>query len=286
MSLSTKRTILFRFHDFLDVCDARLSRLQALNPKITIHGLYGGTKQNLASASSSFLEKFESLHVLTHDAMWCWMFGGFLGVDSWYKSIGRQLDFDVVHVIEWDLLMEDSLENLYQHIEPEFIGVTAPTPIDALKGKWSWLTDEEKREELHLLIESVRANHGVTPVVHACFLAGACFPKAFLESISRWNIPSYCNDEVLVPVYAHIAKIGLRDTGFLRTWTKFSHWSLYLPNAVVSDPFAGPRRNPIHRWFVDFKYFNCDSHDISIKDIQDEVAHSRGRRVFHPVRYR
>jgi hypothetical protein len=283
--LSTRRTILFRFHDFFDVCDARLSRLQALNPGIKIHGLYGGTKQTLTSASSSFLEKFESLHVLTQDSIWCWMFGGFFGVDSWYKAIGRQLDFDVVHLIEWDLLMEDSLENLYRHIEPEFIGVTAPTPIGDLKGKWQWVTDAGKRAELHLLLQSIRADHGVTPVVHACFIAGACFPKAFLESISRWKIPSYCNDEVLVPLYAQIAKIGLRDTGFLRNWSKFAKWSLYLPNAVASDPFAGRRSHWIHRWLVDFEYFNCDSHDISIKDIRKQLAHPQGRRVFHPVRY-
>jgi hypothetical protein len=291
MVLSTKRTILFRFHDFFEVCDARLSRLQALNPGIKIHGLYGGTKQNLTSASSSFLEKFESLYVLTQDPMWCWMFGGFLGIDSWYKSIGRELDFDVVHLIEWDLLMEDSLVNLYQHIEPACIGVTAPTPIDALSranGGWRhwWLAGEQKGAELHLLLESIRADHGLTPVVHACFLPGASFPKAFLESISRWNVPSYCNDEILLGLYAQVAKTGLRDTGFLRNWTKFSNWSLYFPNALVSDPFAGPRTSRIHRWFVDFRYFNCNGYDVSIVDIQKQLAQTQGRRVFHPVRYR
>jgi hypothetical protein len=223
--------------------------------------------------------------------MWCWMFGGFLGVDSWYRSIGRKLDFDVVHLIEWDLLMEDSLVNLYGHIEPECIGVTAPTPIDALsraKGGWRewWLTDEEKSAELHLLLESIHANHGLTPVVHACFLPGASFPKAFLESVSRWSVPSYCNDEVLLGLYSQVAKIGLRDTGFLRNWKKFSRWSLHLPHALVSDPFAGPRTNPIHRWFVDFQYFNCNGRDVSLVDIQKQLAQTQGRRVFHPVRYR
>ena len=285
MSLSTKRTILFRFHEFFDVCDARLSRLQVLNPGVKIHGLYGGTRQNLTYASRSFLQKFESLHVLTQDSMWCWMFGGFLGVDSWYKSIGRQLDFDVLHLIEWDLLMEDSLANLYRHIEPECIGVTAPTPIGALKSEWLWLTGEEQKAELHLLLESIRADHGLTPIAHACFLTGACYPKLFLESISRWHVPSYCNDEILLCLYAQVAEIAVRDTGFLRNWRKFSRWSLYFPNAVVSDPFAGPRTNRIHRWFVDFRYFNCDGHDVSIGDIRKQLAHTQGRRVFHPVRY-
>jgi hypothetical protein len=219
------------------------------------------------------------------------MFGGFLGIDSWYKSIGRELDFDVVHLIEWDLLMEDSLDNLYQHIEPACIGVTAPTPIDALsraKGGWRewWLAGEEKRAELHLLLESIHVNHGLTPVVHACFLPGASFPKAFLESISRWNVPSYCNDEILLGLYAQVAETGLRDTGFLRNWTKFSRWSLYFPNALVSDPFAGLRTNRIHRWFVDFRYFNCNGYDVSIVDIQKQLRQTQGRRVFHPVRYR
>jgi hypothetical protein len=284
--LSTKRTILFRFHEFFDVCDSRISRLRALNPGIDIHGLYGGTRQNLTSASPSFLKKFESLHLLTQDSMWCWMFGGFLGVDSWYKSIGRQLDFDVVHLIEWDLLMEDPLVNLYRHIEPECIGVTAPTPIDALKGEWLWLTEEEKEAELHLLLEFIRVNHGLTPVVHACFLAGSCFPRGFLESISRWNVPSYCNDEILLCLYAQVAETELRDTGFLRNWSKFSRWGSYFPKSLVSDPFAGPRRNQIHRWFVDFRYFNCDGYNVAIGDIQKQLAHTQGRRVFHPVRYR
>jgi hypothetical protein len=289
--VSTQRAILFRFHDFFDVCDSRLGRLQALNPGIKIHGLYGGKSQELTSANSSFLEKFESLHVLTQDSMWCWMFGGFLGINNWYKSIGRELDFDVVHLVEWDLLMEDSLANLYRHIEPECIGVTAPTPIGALskaKGGWRewWLADEEKRTELHLLLKSIRANHGMTPIVHACFLPGASFPKAFLESISRLTIPSYCNDEVLLGVYAQVAQVELRDTGFLRNWKNFARLCLHLPDALVSDPFAGPRANRIHRWFVDFQYFNCNGCNVSIVDIQKQLVQTQGRRVFHPVRYR
>jgi len=284
--LRTKRLILFKFHDAFDICDARVARLQALNPGIKIHGLYGGPPERLESADSSFLKKFESLHVLTRDAMWCWLFSGFLGVDSWYKAIGRRIDFDVLHVMEWDLLTEDSLENLYQGIEPDSIAVTAPTPVAALRSKWLWVTDEEKKGELDSLLEWIRVHHGVTPVLHACFLAGACYPKAYFEAVSRWDLPSYCIDEVLVPIYAQLAKIRVTDTGFLRNWTKFSKWSSYLPSAVVSDPFAGPRRNRIHRWFVDFNYLNCDGHEIPVQGIRRELAHMHGRRVFHPVRYR
>jgi hypothetical protein len=137
-----------------------------------------------------------------------------------------------------------------------------------------------------LLLKSIRTSHGLTPVVHASFLPGASLPKAFLESISRWNVPSYCNDEVLLGLYAQVADIGLRDTGFLRNWKKFSRWSSHFPNALVSDPFAGPRTNPIHRWFVDFRYFNCNGRDVSMVDIQKQLAQTQGRRVFHPVRYR
>lgn len=242
------RVVVFRFHRDPEVCRSRLDLLRRLNPEVPVYGL--GERIGLA-------EEFEDLHVIEdRDPDWQWRHGD-LALARWFREVGRDLAFDRLHLVEWDLLLCAPLADLYGHVPAEGVGLSGIRPMaQALHQGWAWVTDGEydHADDYRRVREHVRRELGHDREAPSCIFPGLCLPREFLAEYADLDPPELCNDEVRIPLYARALGYELYDTGF--------HW--------WTD--AGRR------------YFNGRGEEIDRDRIDSELADPRGRRAFHPVR--
>jgi hypothetical protein len=247
------RLVVFRFHRNLGVCRNRLRLLRLFNPGVQICGLYGGPRD--ASAVERHLSPWlDHVHPLpTGTGDWSWRHGD-LALLSWFRERGRSLDFDSLVVVEWDLLLLDSLDNLYRGVPPGSVGLSRLRTVSSAERTWRWVAEEPHRGEWERLLAHVRGRHGYAGEPLACIAGGASLPRAFLEKLLALDIPELGNDEARLPLYAQILGFPLVDTGF-----------------YAADP-------------AERRFFSLGGADIPASLILGEVARLGGRRVFHPFR--
>jgi hypothetical protein len=164
--------------------------------------------------------------------------------------------FDVVHLVELDLLLLDSLERVYASVPPAAVGVTALTPLSEVEHDCRWLQRPQGRQQWERLLSYAHAVWAYDGVPHACWRAGACFPRSFLERYALLEAPELCDDRLRVPLFAQILGLPLVDTGFRRGW---------------HDPDED-------------RFFNRDGREIETSAIGAELIKADGRRAFYPVR--
>lgn len=258
-----KRIVLFRFDKYLDVCRNRIEMIKSINPDVEIYGLFGGKPADLQQAKDCLYDVLLNIYDPHPDcdlswrypeSLWLWKDGD-LALRSWYQSIGKDINFDVLCLIEWDLLMLDSLDKLYGHISTKSVGLTGLIPINMVPENWPWIQKEPEKSEWLGLLSFAKLIHHYNFFPHACLGPGYCVPKDFLELYSKSKVLHLCNDELRLPLYSQILGFQLTDTKFYNGWQ--------IPQEV--------------------KYFNCIKKEIDIDIIKEELSKPDGRRVFHPV---
>jgi hypothetical protein len=248
-----KRIIIFRFHKSLRVCQNRLKHIQKLNPRIPIHGVYGGEERSFALYKKSLGTYFTTLHCITgHSATWKWQ-NFDLALREWYKKIGHTIDFDIAHVIEWDLLITEPIERAYAGIGKNELGLTGLTPLSKMHD-WYWMTVEPHRSESQELLKFVKKKYRYARRPYASLGPGLSVPRVFLQKYAAADVPELAHDELRVPLYAQIFGFTCKNTFFEKEAKNES------------------------------EYFNCDNEPIRLSTIKRELKKPRGRRVFHPFR--
>lgn len=253
---AVRRIIVFRFHKAPLVCRSRVALLRELNPEVPIYGVFGGSRASLRGVGKALLG-LDSLHASRESAEWNWQHSD-LVLAAWYRDVGWQIPFDVIHVVEWDLLLLEPLELLYASVPQEAVGLTALTPISELEQEWTWLRREESRQEWETLLAWARADWGYYGHPHGCLGPGPCFPRSFLEAYAGIKPPVLCNDELRLPLFAQILGFPMADTR-------------------LRGPWRGEREDP---------FFHFRRGEIELDVIRAELAKPDGWRAFHPVRAR
>ena len=121
-----KRIILFRFHKFPLVCKNRLKLLKKYNPHIKIFGIFGGKQKDLPSISKYLKVDLLNIFSLRENKTWKWQ-NSDLAIRSWFINYGKNIDFDLLHLIEWDLIYFDSQEQIYKNIPRRGMALTGLT---------------------------------------------------------------------------------------------------------------------------------------------------------------
>lgn len=249
-----KRLALLQYHKSWDVCANRLSLLRAFNPEIEIYGLFGGATDDLDRARSLFTGDQDAVyHLRERDGRWTWQHTD-LAVRAWYVDFGHALSFDVVHVVQWDLLYFDALSSLYAAVPPDALALTGITPIQTIADRWHWTLNEPHKTELLELGELVRRRYDAAPPMQACLGPGYALPRTFLDQYANLDVPEVGHDELRLPLFARILGFAAVDPGFYP------------------------------RWFdtTEERYFNANGDEIDEEVIRAELLRPGGRRVFHP----
>lgn len=251
-----KRIILFRFHKHPLICKNRLKILKKLNPKIPIYGLYGGDKKDFKKYEQILNKYLVNIYQIKgKSSFWKWKNSDF-AIGKWYREIGKSVTFDMVYIIEWDLLLLSSINNIYRNIPVNSVGVTGLTELKNIEKKWLWTSKNPYKKERIKLLEFVKINFDYNKLSYASLGPGVCLPKNFLEKYSSIDVPDYCNDELRIPLFAQIFGFKLYDTGFYKSWFD-----------VENE-----------------KTFNCMNKNIKTSIIEKELKNSKGVRVFHPYK--
>jgi hypothetical protein len=252
----TERIALFQFHHAVDVCRDRVRLLRALNPGLRVFGIFGGDAGDFSAASELAGDALEQLYRFEgRDGRWRWQ-NTDLVVRAWYAAVGRDVSFDVVHVVQWDLLMFERLDRLYAHVSADAVGLTGLTRLDAIADRWAWTVDAALRADEERLLTIAQVEFGYDGIRHACLGPGYCLPRRFLDGYAALDVPEAGHDETRLPLFAQILGHPLADTGLYPTWF---------------DP-AG------------HLLFNADAEEIDPAAIAAEIRRPDGRRAFHPCR--
>lgn len=255
-----RRLVVFRFDRDPLVCRSRVRLLRALNPGVPLHGMYGGDRPTprAAAQAARMLLSLDGLHTSSHDGRWNWK-NGDLALLDWFRDVGRRLTFDVLHLIEWDLVCARPLAEVYADVPLESLGLTCLTPVTDLEGRWEWLSGPERLADWAGLLEHAgRAWGPVVPPLRACLGVGPCIPRPFLECYASVEASERCHDELRFPLAAGCLGFEVADTGFRRGW-----WSS-----------------------ADDRCFNVGGRLVDGSVIHRELTDPKGRRAFHPVRRR
>jgi hypothetical protein len=189
---------------------------------------------------------------------WKWK-NGDLALRMWYAAVGKNLSFDMLHLIEWDLLVLDSLNTIYKEIPLDAVGLTSIVPLQEVANQWIWTAEEPYKSELNSLIAWVHDRFGYSLQLYGAQGPGLCLPKQFLEAYSRIEIPELCNDEIRIPLFGQIFGFKMYDTHFCNDWFT-----------------QGAQQT-----------FHCQTQAypaISLSTVNRELAKPAGARVFHPFR--
>ena len=252
-----KRIILFRFHGLLDICANRLELLHHYNPGIRIIGLWGGERAKLLEARHALDSYLESIwDIPVKSSLWKWQHAD-LALLMWYRHEGRHIAFDMLHLVEWDLLLLASLDLIYEETGRNGVALTGLTPLERIQHDWYWTSVEPYSTQWQQLQKHVREQFGWQGPYFACQGPAAAFSKAFLERYSNEDVPELVHEELRLPLYAQALGFDLAG----------------LPNIYreIRDP-------------DEMKFFNCEKLLIQEHLIRTELLKSRGRRVFHPYR--
>jgi hypothetical protein len=250
-----KRAILLRFHKAPLVCRSRVALFRTLNADVPIYGLFGG-RYRVPGPPLRALVDLDGVHSSRERGRWNWQHSD-LAVAAWFREAGHRLPFDVLHLVEWDLLLLEPLESLYASVPEGAVGLTALTPISELR-EWTWLRREQERRTWEQLLGVARSEWGYDDVPYGCICAGPVLPRAFLEAYAAVDPPLIAHDELRLPLFAQILGFPLADTR-------------------LRGPWRGERDHPL---------LHFRAPDVPIGAIRAELANPDGWRAFHPVRTR
>lgn len=247
-----EKAILFRFHKEAEVCEERIKLLKELNPDTEIYGL-GEEIEGVERLKDAGMKH---LHVIEdRGSEWKWM-NGDLAVRDWFQEKGKHEDFDMLHIVEWDILLTAPLENIYETIPEDALGLSGLKPIpEAEEYGWPWVTGEYRDEWLKLR-EWVKEETGYSGKSYGCIFPACCLPRNFLEEYTQIDVPAYSNDEVRVPLIAKALGYKIERTGLYPEWG----------NSDIK------------------RYFNATGDLIKTEEIRKELEKPGGKRAFHPVR--
>lgn len=227
--------------------------MRLFNPDTGIAGLYGGDERRFPRFVSALGGDLDDLYCLRGKSPgWKWK-NGDLAIHLWYRDQGHRIPFDMVHVIEWDLLLFSPVAEIFRHIPPDAVGAANLRPVKEFAGEWVWTSQEPHRSQWLELLRRAKESHGYADEPYTCNFAGASLPRAFLERCSGADIPPLVNDEARLALFAQIFGFKLVDN------------LLYVPSRQGEE-----------------RYFNFAGDDIRDDVIFRETTKRNGRRVFHP----
>lgn len=235
-----KRLILFRFHDHLLPCRNRLRILKRHNPRTPIHGLYGGPAKRagyFARKLAPWLDGF--YHIPVESSYWKRTHGD-LAIRLWHRDVGHALDFAALHLLEWDLLLAESLDEIYRQVPVGAVALSAPTPLRQIQNAWWWFTGANPevarfRREWNNLIRHARDQYGFTGEPLACEFPGALLSREFLDRYAAAEIPEWCHDELRVPLFAAVSTCRFAIPVFPRPVLPTRR-----PTASIATPMSCP----------------------------------------------
>lgn len=251
-----KLAILFWFYKEPEICENRLQILKKYNPDLKIFGLYGGEMSKAEEYQEKLGKYLDDFYVFTvnTDEDWKWINGDLMILD-WYDKRGRNLEWDSVAVVQWDMLVFDSLIKQFNGIKKDEIFLSGLKSMnEGLENAWFWTKPEgEDRPNYQNFVAYIKEKYGyIVPVMCSLFIL-EIFPRLFFEKYLTVEDKEIGMLEYKIPTYAKIFNIPfyIKDVGV--QWHKIEGLPL---NAIPKE--------------------------VTTEYINKELLKKDGWRIFHP----
>jgi hypothetical protein len=251
--------ILFWFYKEPDICENRLEQIRKYNPGVRIFGLYGGSHEE-ASLYEQQLGKYLDDFYLSpsEDSNWKWIHGDLMILD-WYEKRGRILPWENIAVVQWDMLVFDSLTNQFKDMKDGEIflsGMRDLTP--EIEERWRWTKrDGVERSNYLAYKDYIKREYGYVGLLKCCLFILEIFPRDFFEKYLMVGNMTVGMLEYKIPTYAKIFDTPVFQKDFGVWWF---------------DTETERSRTPL----------NAKKMEIEKTYIDEELKKSNGARIFHP----
>jgi hypothetical protein len=256
-----KRIAILQFHRDVAILRNRVRLVEAFNPGMDVYAVYGGRESLFpmfhAAVRDLLGTSLRHVYCIRGKSQLWKRTHTDLALRLWFHDVGHAVEFDSAVLLQWDLVLFDSIDRLYAHVPSDVVGLTGLTPLRQIAEGWPWTSYPSWRREWEELLREVERSYGYRGEPYACLGPGASFPRAFLDEYARIELPETCHDEVRVPLFAQILGFGLADTQLYRRWF---------------DP-------------EEDRVFNADEEEIDLATILAHLGDPEGRRAFHPFRH-
>lgn len=260
-----KLAILFWFYKEVEICKNRLELIRYHNPTVPIYGLYGGPLETADFYKSALREYLNDFYAFSQNksSLWKWLQGDRL-IATWYSERGKTLAWDTIVIVQWDMLVLDSVHKIFSMLEPEQILLSGLVPISQeIEDNWSWTGSHkpECRKTYLEFLEHIKNRYNYEQESLCCGFIVVCFPRDFLQKFSEIEQPELGFLEYKVPIYAQIFGTPIcTDHPFQLSW---------------SNPDTAAKNR---------KILNAENRDISLATIAQNLVKINGARIFHPYR--
>jgi len=247
--------ILFCFYKELELCENRLQILKKYNPNLKVFGLYGGDKKSAEKYKKGLNNYLDDFYATPYqNSFWKWL-NYDLQILDWYKKRGKNLKWDSVFAVQWDMLIFDSLLKQFKGIKKNQIFLSGLRLLDTkIEDTWNWTKPRSEYRKNYLeFLKYIKNNYNYKKTPLCCFFILQVFPKIFFEKYLTVKNKEIGILEYKVPIYADIFKIPFykKDIGV--------------------------------KWFEkEEKPINSGFGEISKKYIAEQLNKKNGWRIFHP----
>ena len=252
-----KLAILLWFYKEPEICENRLKIIKKFNPGLKIFGLYGGDLNEVDKYKEKLGEYLDDFYIFegNEDSYWKWINGDLLILD-WYEKRGKELEWDSVAVIQWDLLIFDSLKNQFKGLEKDQIFLSGFRSLDKeLENRWDWTKPGgEERENYLNFLNYVKEKYKYSGNPSCCLFMFQVFPRIFFDKYLTVENREVGMLEYKIPMYAKIFGIPFYEKDIGVAW-------------------GSPDNLPV----------NSVPKEIEAPYINAELSKPDGWRIFHPV---
>jgi hypothetical protein len=277
-----KLAILFWFYKEPEICQNRLEILRQYNPNTPIYGVYGGDLAAVDRYKSQLEPYLDDFYTFSEpkDTYWKWLQGDLI-LTHWYRERGRELPFDTVVVVQWDMLIFGAIEQLFAMLEPNQILLSGLRPIAEIENNWHWVTPKLADLRLRYLqfLEHIDKVYNYQQEPMACIFIVACLPRIFLERYATIEQPELGFVEYRIPIYAQIFGIPICEQHPFNAW-----WIDVEPTFHSKDLVQRAMNRFTLRFNPGSLHHTLDPKhsDISLIPIFKHLNMAKGDRIFHP----
>lgn len=273
-----KLAILFWFYKEPEICKNRLEILRQYNPTTPIYGLYGGDLASANEFNSDFSNYLDDVYIFSEnkDSYWKWIQGDLM-ITHWYRERGKDLEWDSIIVVQWDMLVFGAVEELFSMLKPDQILLSGLRPVAEVEDDWQWVSPKisEMRQQYLKFLDYVHKVYDYRQSPLGCLFIVVCFPRIFLEKYSRVDESELGFLEYRIPIYAQIFDISFCENHSFNAW-----W-------VDVDPAFWAKNFVLRAWIsINLKLnpnpLNPAKRGISLIPIFCRLNTRKGARIFHP----
>jgi hypothetical protein len=197
--------ILFWFYKRFNVCRNRLCLLRKFNPQANIYGLFGGPADQASKAKEICGPQLDDFYACPfEDPNFKWKKGDLVLLD-WYKSRGKNLPWDSIAIVQWDLLSLAPIKDLLPGIRKDQMFVTGLRDLDSQTEKeWSWSNRDSavKRAEFLAFRKYLADTYCFEGNLLMCIFVFAVLPRVFFQHWETFSKPELGFLEYTLPSLA------------------------------------------------------------------------------------